>query len=275
MALDSPVNRAVPAGPAATIGAATGAEELRAFAAWCATSPPQQSPDPTKPPTAGCALHGQDAAAGYRRLIDRAPLTVPGLDRPMGADEVAQLLSFFLVNGAGAWGGWGDLAATLYAAQHGDLTGLGVMHRESNGSPGARYGRAVTCMSIPRPRGGYATLRALVGVARAIAPETGGESGPWDNAAGCAGWPVDEQVPVRTAHGVPPVLVVTTRHNLYSPEPMAGAVAERFDRSASLGLDDHGHIAYLQSACVRRLVNEYLIDARTPPPGTTCHKGDA
>lgn len=267
MVLDGPVNRAAPFTAAYRIGAATGEEELSRFAAWCAANPPVPSPpDPGRPPTSGCSLHGQDAAAAYRQLIDQAPVTVPGIGRPLATDEVAQLLSYFLINGNYPGGGWLDLAATLYAAQHGNMLGLSVMYAASTGSPGATFERVATCMSQPQPPGGYPALRAAVDQARAIAAGTRGESGPWDRSAGCAGWPVRHLPPVRTARGTPPVVVVTTQHDLYSPQPLAAAVARQFTTASIVDNNDDGHIAYLQSPCIQQLVNDYLITIRPPQP---------
>lgn len=263
MALDGPVNRATPFPLAYPIGAAAGEEAVGRFAAWCDTHPPVPSPpDPNTPPTSGCALHGQDARAAYHQIIQQAPVTAPGIDHTLYQDEVAQLLSYFLINGNHPGGGWLDLAATLYAAQHGNMLGLSIMYRASNGSPSATYAKAATCMSQSPPAGGYTALRSAVAHSRAIAPSTLGESGPWDRAAGCTGWPVTHLPPVRTADGTPPVLVITTRHNLYAPQPLAAAMARQFTQASVVDVDDDGHLAYLQSPCIQRLVNDYLVDVR-------------
>jgi pimeloyl-ACP methyl ester carboxylesterase len=277
MALDSPLNRAAADDRAYLLGALTGRQELARFSAWCAATPPVPNPPPVdSAPTSGCALHGQDAAAAYRAVIGSAPLTVPGIDHPLDADRVAMLLAYFLVNGnlstPGA-GGWIDLAATLTIAQRGNPLGLSVMYDASYGARGAVYGRVATCSTIPQPNGGYPAMRARVDRVRRAGGDIRGASSVWENSIGCAGWPVTDLPPVRTAVGLPSALVVSTRHNLYSPAPAVAGVGHRLAGSVVLDYDDDGHIAYLQSPCVAGVVNAYLISAIPPAPGQVCRPG--
>jgi len=276
MALDGPLNRAAAGERDYLLGAATGRRELARFAAWCAATPPVPNPPPAdSAPTSGCALHGQDAAATYRELIASAPLTVPGIDHPLDADQVATLLSYFLVNGqvAAGGGGWIDLGATLLGARRGNLLGLSIMYDASYGARGALYGRVAACSTIPQPTGGLRAMRARVERVQRAGGDARGISSVWENSVGCAGWPVTNLPPMTTARDLPPTLVISTRYNLYSPAPAVAGLARRMVGSVVLDNDDDGHIAYLQSRCVAAAVNAYLVTARPPARGEVCRPG--
>jgi pimeloyl-ACP methyl ester carboxylesterase len=246
MVLDGPSNTTTPFPEAARLGARTGEETLTHFAAWCAANPPVPDPPPIgSSPTSGCSLHGQDAKAVYRQIEDTAP------DTPADA---SRLLSYFLVNGDYAGGGWVDLGATLYAAQHGDYVGLTAMYNASLGQAGRAYEHASVCANQPQPT--YDELMAAVRPARATA--TRGESGPWEHAAGCTGWPVTPR-PVERARTSAPVLVVPTRTNLHAPYAMSIGVAEQFRSATTLVNEDDGHIAWLQSPQLQQQVDDFLI----------------
>lgn len=273
LALDGPLNRAAAGDQAYRLGARTARQELDRFAAWCAANAPVPDPPPVaSSPTSGCALHGQDARAAYRSLIARAPANVPGIDHPLDADEVAALLSYFLVNGdvPPPGGGWVDLAATLLAAQRGNLVGLAAMYAASRGSATAGAGQVATCSTVPPPRGGWPALRARIEQVRRAGGDTLGHSSAWENSVGCTGWPVTGLPPVRTAVGVPAALFVVTAHDLYSPAAAVRALARRVPGSAILSNEDSGHIGYLQSGCVADAVNAFLVSGHAPTGGTGC-----
>jgi pimeloyl-ACP methyl ester carboxylesterase len=276
MALDGPLNRSATDERAYVLGAATTQRALQRFSAWCAATPPVPNPPPIgSSPTAGCAIHGQDAVAAYQALIAEAPLTVPGIDHRLGGEEIAGLLSYFLVNGnvAPPGGGWVDLAATLRAAQDGNPVGLATMYAASRGLSAAVYGKVATCSIVAQPSGGYQAMRARIERVRRAGGDTRGQSSVWENSVGCTGWPVTALPPLRTAQGLPATLVLSTDHDLYSPAPDVAALARRLPGSVVLRNDDDGHIAYLQSPCVADVTNDYLVTVRAPAAGMVCRPG--
>jgi hypothetical protein len=74
-----------------------------------------------------------------------------------------------------------------------------------------------------------------------------------------------------TAPGSPPVVVVGTTGDPATPYAWSVALAGQLSKGVLVTYRGDGHTVYRTgaSACVRRAVNRYLIDAAAPAP-TTC-----
>jgi len=213
-------------------------------------------------------------AAAYRRLLAEVtahPVPVPGSGQSVGPAA--------LLYGTGAalyaTDTWRDLGAALAALQHGD--GVGVLSlfdsyigaRPGGGLDNADEAEAaVDCLDTPAPS--VAQLAAAAPDAEHRAPVFGrldlyGE-------AICSVWPVAATgriAPIR-ATGAPAIVVVGTTHDPITPYPWARALAAQLGRGVLVTRRGYGHTAYFASACVRRVVDAYLVSARPPKAGTTC-----
>jgi hypothetical protein len=67
------------------------------------------------------------------------------------------------------------------------------------------------------------------------------------------------------------MLVVATRHDPLSRVEDGVALVDAFaNGSRLLTYEGDGHIAVLQSDCVRGIVTDWIIDPSVPPRATTC-----
>jgi pimeloyl-ACP methyl ester carboxylesterase len=276
MVIDSPLDHAVSALTYLRTQVSTTEESFERFVAWCAATPPVQVPGA---PIRGCVLHGQDVAAIYDDLIASTtehPVPAPGVDHPLTGEEIAYLVMYALENGdlPAPFGGWVDLAMALQAAQQ--LPG--VFGYEYPFTLGAAYYhpyRAVGCLDVANAKPGYGEFQALRREMLALAPRTRGVSDAWDYLSGCLGWPVPSRAPNRPVHvrGSRPILLVATRHNPLAPYPLAVRVAGQIERSTVLTYEGDAHIAFFNSACIRRYEQDYLLTGQPPAPGRSCPAG--
>ncbi|MDP9848168.1 pimeloyl-ACP methyl ester carboxylesterase [Streptosporangium lutulentum] len=90
----------------------------------------------------------------------------------------------------------------------------------------------------------------------------------------CAYWPVKGESKEKIdAPGAPPIMVVGTERDPATPYEWSEALASQLSSGVLVGFDGDGHTAYLTgSACVDRLVDDYLIDLAVPKDGTSCPK---
>jgi pimeloyl-ACP methyl ester carboxylesterase len=89
---------------------------------------------------------------------------------------------------------------------------------------------------------------------------------------GCLGWPSRPANPQRVLGPVDaPILVINSRHDPATAYLWAQRVAAQLGPRARLvTYEGSGHVVYGRSACVTGAVDTYLIEARTPPAGTSC-----
>lgn len=81
----------------------------------------------------------------------------------------------------------------------------------------------------------------------------------------CYGWPPSgHQLPTASAPGAPPILVIGTVHDPITPYAQAGALAKALGSGVVLSWAGSGHTAYPKTACVRGVVDDYLISASAP-----------
>ena len=75
--------------------------------------------------------------------------------------------------------------------------------------------------------------------------------------------------------GAPPILVVGTTGDPATPYEWARALSTELRSGVLVTYDGDGHTAYdTGSACVDRLVDDYLINRTAPADGTRCPKVD-
>jgi len=88
----------------------------------------------------------------------------------------------------------------------------------------------------------------------------------------CARWPVKPapKPPTVDAQGTPPIVVIGTTGDPATPYEYAQSMARALGSGVLVTLDGEGHLAYGQSACVRKLVVAYLVHDEVPSDGTRC-----
>ncbi|MFS1298822.1 alpha/beta hydrolase [Streptosporangium longisporum] len=130
---------------------------------------------------------------------------------------------------------------------------------------------AVNCVDSPYPAD-PAVYAAAARESSARAPLFGAYV-VWSSLP-CAYWPVKGDVRDRIdAPGAPPIMVVGTQRDPATPYEWSEAMASQLASGVLVGFDGDGHTAYLTgSACVDRLVDDYLIDLVVPRDGTRCPK---
>jgi pimeloyl-ACP methyl ester carboxylesterase len=88
----------------------------------------------------------------------------------------------------------------------------------------------------------------------------------------CARWPVKPapKPPTVDEQGAPPIVVIGTTGDPATPYEYAQSMARALGSGVLVTLDGEGHLAYGQSACVRKLVVAYLVQDEVPRDGTHC-----
>jgi pimeloyl-ACP methyl ester carboxylesterase len=243
-----------------TLAQAVGFESaLRSFFAWCdgTATCPWRPPDP-------------DRTAAFINLMDRIrqkPLTASG-NRTVGVDTFVSGVMSRLT----ARGNWPSLGTALASAERGDgspLATLASNYQNAGASNAADARQSILCLDHPAPRDPNA-YPALAEASKAQAPVFGPVF-TWA-ALSCGVWPVPSTLtpkPVRAA-GSPPILVVGTTGDPATPEVWARSLAGQFEHGVLVLRQGAEHVAYYYSACVRSIVDRYVVDGVTPASGTTC-----
>ncbi|HVW34400.1 MAG TPA: alpha/beta hydrolase, partial [Acidimicrobiia bacterium] len=243
-----------------TLAQAVGFESaLRSFFAWCDANP-------------GChwGPSGTDRTAAFVSLMDRVrrqPLQASG-NRIVGVDSfVSGTMSRLTARSR-----WPALGDALAAAERGDgspLATLATNYQNAGASNAADARQAILCLDHPAPRD-PAAYPALAEASKTQAPVFGPVF-TWA-ALSCGVWPVPSTLvpkPARAA-GAPPILVVGTTGDPATPQAWAKALAGQLEHGVLVLRTGAEHVAYYYSACVRGLVDAYLVNGRVPPSGTTC-----
>ncbi|MEV4760893.1 alpha/beta hydrolase [Micromonospora sp. NPDC049559] len=247
------------------------------FVAWCDRD-------------ASCALHGQDVAAFYDRLMARADAGTL-----VDPDSGAKLTWLDLSDRAlGAFYGpnWSGLAADL-AALDGGAVGAGTGERAARPAPvtgtaragaaraaasaadGAElvgYPLAVFCEDWSLPIGSHAEFSRYLDMSRAVAPHLRASPMAVGVTAGCLGWTKvnnpQHRLRVRTSI---PLLVLNSRYDPATPYEWGVAVARQLgDRGRFVAYQGWGHGAYGRTDCVTGHVDRYLVGRALPPRTATC-----
>ncbi|MGC5010154.1 alpha/beta hydrolase [Streptosporangium sp. DT93] len=173
---------------------------------------------------------------------------------------------------------WPTLRQALDRALRGDGTPLlrladWLMDRREDGEYAnqTEANLAVNCVDAPYP-GDPAAYAAAARESVKRSPLFGAYV-VW-SALPCAYWPAKGEERGRIdAPGAPPIMVVGTERDPATPYEWAEALASQLSSGVLVGFDGDGHTAYLSgSACVDRLVDDYLIDLAVPRDGIRCPK---
>ncbi len=236
---------------------------------------------------AGCAKggcgwvrKGEDAATAYDRLarsIDTTPLVVTrrGATRRLGPGEFTTGVLAALYSRES---GWPVLRQALTKANGGDGSAMlnlfdAYADRERTGYGNiADANAAVNCVDVASPQGDEAYI-ALADRLAKTSPRFGRLAG--FSSIVCGFWPVPPTgitTPV-VARGSAPILLIGTTRDPATPYVWAQSAARSLDNAVLLTYNSDGHTAYLTgNPCIRTMVDRYLLEAKTPPPNTTCER---
>ena len=232
---------------------------LHSFFAWCDA-------------TATCHWRpaNPDRTAAFTALIDRVrqqPLQASG-NRIVGVDTfVSGTMSRLTARSR-----WPSLGDALAAAERGDgspLATLATNYQNAGASNAADARQSILCLDHPAPRNPD-DYPALAEASKAEAPVFGPVF-TWA-ALSCGVWPVPSTLtpkPTR-ATGSPPILVVGTTGDPATPQGWARSLAGQFEHGVLVLRQGAEHVAYYYSACVRGIVDRYVVDGRLPASGTVC-----
>ena len=167
---------------------------------------------------------------------------------------------------------WPSLGDALAAAERNDgnpLAQLASRYENGGASNAADARHAIVCLDHPSPRdpAAYPSLAAAFGTQAPVF----GPVFAW-SVLSCGVWPTPATLaprPVRAA-GSPPIMVIGTTGDPATPQAWAEALAGQLEAGVLVLRHGAEHVAYFYSACVRALVDKYLVDGRAPADGTTC-----
>lgn len=225
-----------------------------------------------------CAFHnGGDAAGAYDRLMaaldarpiaaSEAPASRPLVGQGVAAIAVTQALY--------STDYWPNLAQALADAAQGDGAALlslydDYLERNDDGtwSNSLEDFEAISCLDDPAPHD-LSTYDALFAELRQSTPRIG-VFDAYD--LFCAFWPVPSQPgPAVDATGAPPILVVASTRDPYTPYDASVRLAQQLKVGVVLTRDGDGHTAYGQgNGCIDQAVDAYLLEGRLPTSGTVC-----
>jgi pimeloyl-ACP methyl ester carboxylesterase len=167
---------------------------------------------------------------------------------------------------------WPSLGDALAAAERGDgspLATLASNYQNAGATNAADARQSILCLDHPAPRE-LSAYPPLAEASKAHAPVFGPVF-TWA-ALSCGMWSVPstlEPKPTRAA-GAPPIMVVGTTGDPATPQAWAEALAGQLERGVLVLRQGAEHVAYYYSACVRRLVDAYIVDVRPPASGHVC-----
>jgi pimeloyl-ACP methyl ester carboxylesterase len=236
------------------IESAAAQDAFAQFIAWCAGD-------------ATCAVRGRDIPALWSGLLARAAAGTltnpydPG-KRMTVSDLVEVAFSSFYDPQWYAFGYYLKEATEPPAAARAAVPEV----------PAAHGFAAVFCADWALPVQGYADLAAKLAATRARAPQMLASPLALSAIVGCLGWPSKPANPQRELRPVDaPILVINSRHDPATAYLWAQRVAAQLGPRAGLvTYEGWGHVVYGRSPCVTGAVDTYLIEARTPPAGTSC-----
>ena len=203
--------------------------------------------------------------------LDAEPLPPPERGRP----EVGQGVAInAVIQSLYTTQLWPTLADALDRAQHGDGDGLlalsdSYLERDDDGtwSDTLEAFIAISCLDDPVPRD-ISAYASLADEFEKLAPRLGRS---FASGYQCALWPVPPQPgPTATGAGAPPILVVGTTGDPFTPLEQTKALADALESGVLLVREGEGHTAYGEDECVDDTIDAYLIDLTVPADGTRC-----
>jgi len=233
-------------------------DSFHEFVAWCARD-------------TRCVLRGQDIPKLWTALMARARAGT--LENPY--DPPDKLDPAGLIGAAVA--AFYDPQWYSFAYYLRDTAGLAPTARDAPPPPVAVTPfsfPAVMCADWYLPLTGFADLRRRLGILAARYPLMLASPLAANAAVGCVGWPTAPANPQRVLippPGLPPMLLVGTRHDPATSYAWAQQVAAQLGPAATLlTYDGWGHVVYKRSTCVSDAVDRYLITLVRPAAGTIC-----
>ena len=226
----------------------------------------------------GCPL-GRDAAAAEQKLAD----FVDARDAaPMDTGQERKLTEGLTFYGIAVTlydkQSWPVLTQALTAAFKGDgsvLLRLADVYFERNadGSYGSNIGEAnpaVNCLDA-NDSSTLEEVQASVPRFQKASPVFG-RALAW-GALGCGEWPIEATHPQIEvdATGSAPIVVLGTTRDPATPYEWSKALTKQLNTAVLVSRQGDGHTAYTSgNACIRKLVDAYLVDGTVPKDGTLC-----
>jgi pimeloyl-ACP methyl ester carboxylesterase len=240
---------------------------FRKFLALCEAAAPDR-----------CALAGHGPVAPrvdrLLRQLRKAPIPAPSATPP-GELTYGEALTALKFEGLPKPEQWPLAAVLLEAAIQGDGSGIKDIAAGATSDQVRmllqEQGVALICADGPARHPASAWPRVvdrLEAVSRIGGPVVG-----WINAP-CASWPTrsaDRYTGPWDATTRNPILVIGTRFDPQTPLRNARRAAQRLGNAVLLVHDGYGHLSRRDpSTCVVQATGSYLVNLRTPPPGTVC-----
>ncbi|WP_017976112.1 alpha/beta hydrolase [Actinopolyspora halophila] len=212
-----------------------------------------------------CPL-GDDPRALLDGLVERARADgLPTADEPLRSGELIRAV----LHGLTDRGSWPHLETALAAADDGDASELAVFVRSPDPDVNRLDARMITrcndtMLRLPPER--------ATDVAREWAdslPLFGGMFA--QRLVQCSLWPrPQEALPAPESGELPPVPVISTKHDPLTPAEGSKNMAGRLSSGIAVNWLGSGHGALGESDCVTRLVGRFFTDGEVPPEGTAC-----
>lgn len=246
-------------------GALSEEKELQHYADTCATMPGVTCPAST--PAGIMALIDK-----LQRQVKTSPLPAQGTTRTVGPNELATALR---LNSVAPSYFYPMTGPALSAAANGDGTQLlGLSDAMNSRTPtgyadGFQDNAALFCTDRPWPTG-TAAYGSLLAAAELASPHLGAERTTM--ALPCGTWPTADLPHAVRAAGSPPILVVSSIGDPITPYQWGVRAAQNLANGVLLTSESHGHTAYggNGSACLDGHVDDYIVTAAPPAPGTAC-----
>ncbi len=222
-----------------------------------------------------CAFNNNGNAEGafdtLMAKLDSNPLPPPEKGRP----EVGQGVALnAVIQALYSVDLWPSLAEALNDAQHGNGDGLlalsdSYLEREDNGtwSNTIEAFIAISCLDDPVPT----DINAYDALAEQFAKDAPRLGRSFAYGFQCALWPVPPRPgPKATGAGAPPILVVGTTGDPFTPLAQSQQLADALESGVLLVREGEGHTAYGEDKCVDDAIDAYILDLTVPADGTRC-----
>lgn len=227
-----------------------------------------------------CALsgHGESATRRVHRLFDqakRAPIAAPQADPP-GVLLYSDLLisSFAPLRSPSTWPAY---ARQLNAAVEGnasELANAAYLMRTPKAWNEVTKSSVISCLDSPATQAASAWPKVITELKK-ISTLAGPVQGWWLWAPCASNWPArsDQRFtgPWKARTAVP-ILLIGTRYDPNTAYRNAVRSEKLLGNAVLLTHEGFGHISVQDpSRCIEDARVSYLVDLKTPPPGTVCH----
>jgi len=256
MVLDTALNDRLPAVERLADEMKAAEDSFDRFAAWCNTSD-------------SCALHGQDVAAVYDQLVNRAntnPIPIGATGRVMTGEDIQAATQGHLVMKLVTWTRFAD---ALKQALDGDATTLSI---DPDKTLDLVQAQLQACLDAAPAATTWQQFAELKTMADQISPHLGGAVQSWTNMAGCLGWPSRAEAteaPTLVTEA-PPALILQSTHESLAAYQSGFGLASQLPGSRVVTYVGDDYTMYLISKCAREHVDRYLTERTLPAPGAVC-----